>query len=88
MPYYNNHKTLFLIDGIEVYMTEMEAERYQSTHPDADVMCPTHHYNVPEEEDDLECTCLPDLPDGRVNGGRGYVCPACRKFFESLLEDE
>jgi hypothetical protein len=24
-----------------------------------------------------ECTCLPDLPDGRVNAGRGTVCPAC-----------
>ena len=24
-----------------------------------------------------ECTCLPDLPDGRVNGGRGGCCPAC-----------
>ena len=24
-----------------------------------------------------ECTCLPDLPDGRVNGGRGTVCPVC-----------
>ena len=24
-----------------------------------------------------ECSCLPDLPDGRINGGRGHVCPAC-----------
>ena len=24
-----------------------------------------------------ECTCLPDLPDGRVNGGRGGCCPVC-----------
>ena len=24
-----------------------------------------------------ECTCLPDLPDGRINGGRGTVCPVC-----------
>ncbi len=24
-----------------------------------------------------ECSCLPDLPDGRVNGGRGTVCPVC-----------
>ncbi len=23
-----------------------------------------------------ECTCLPDLPDGRINGGRGRVCDA------------
>ena len=24
-----------------------------------------------------ECSCLPDLPDGRVNGGRGTLCPVC-----------
>ena len=24
-----------------------------------------------------ECSCLPDLPDGRSNGGRGGCCPAC-----------
>jgi len=24
-----------------------------------------------------ECSCLPDLPDGRVNGGRGTVCGVC-----------
>lgn len=29
-----------------------------------------------------ECTCLPDLPDGRVNGGRGEVCPACKRWIE------
>ena len=23
-----------------------------------------------------DCSCLPDLPDGRVNGGRGRVCDA------------
>ncbi len=24
-----------------------------------------------------ECSCLPDLPDGRTNGGRGGCCPVC-----------
>jgi hypothetical protein len=24
-----------------------------------------------------ECSCLPDLPDGRVNGGRGGCCLVC-----------
>lgn len=24
-----------------------------------------------------DCTCLPDLPDGRINGGRGVPCPVC-----------
>ena len=39
---------------------------------------------VYEETDDYrrviileECSCLPDLPDGRVNGGRGGCCPVC-----------
>ena len=26
---------------------------------------------------EVECTCLPDLPDGRVNGGRGGCCLVC-----------
>jgi hypothetical protein len=24
-----------------------------------------------------ECSCLPDLPDGRSNGGRGGCCLVC-----------
>lgn len=24
-----------------------------------------------------ECTCQPDLPDGRMNAGSGELCPAC-----------
>ena len=85
MPYYNNNKTLFLIDGIEVYMTEMEAERYQSTHPDADIQRPsaTPAPGRSAADDFLDCTCLPDPPEGTAP-----LCPSCRKFFESLLEDE
>lgn len=25
-----------------------------------------------------ECECLPDLPDGRINGGRGELCSSCQ----------
>ena len=41
---------------------------------------------VYEETDDYrrviileDCTCLPDLPDGRGNGGRGGCCPDCER---------
>ena len=29
-----------------------------------------------------ECSCLPDLPDGRVNGGRGGCCSACKAEYD------
>ena len=29
-----------------------------------------------------ECYCLPDLPDGRVNGGRGGCCLVCEMAYD------
>ena len=37
-------------------------------------------------DQDEECTCLPDLPDGRINGGRGHVCPACAAEYQDSDE--
>ena len=34
-------------------------------------------FRVIQSRERDECPCLPDLPDGRINGGRGAVCPVC-----------
>ena len=42
-------------------------------------------FRVFQAEEREECTCLPDLPDGRSNGGRGGCCPVCSR---TRIEDE
>ncbi len=34
-----------------------------------------------------ECSCLPDLPDGRSNGGRGGCCLVCEAEGKSSGEE-
>ena len=50
-----------------------EADRLAAIANDADkVLLDARHDALNPQE----CTCLPDLPDGRINGGRGRVCDA------------
>ena len=36
-----------------------------------------------------ECECLPDSPEGGVNGGRGHMCFRCEAFkrIDATVED-
>jgi hypothetical protein len=91
MPYYNDALGWFWVDGVRMLLTEEQAEGYDTRGSDVVAERTPVPIPVPDKEtDDLlaECTCLPDLPDGRVNGGRGHVCASCQAYFDSLLDDD
>jgi hypothetical protein len=85
MPYYNEALNTYLINGVEVRLTEMNAEAYQKNHPDDDVQAvPDLDTPLPDEaaDDYLDCSCQPDPP-----GGTAPLCNYCVLYFEELLED-
>lgn len=83
-PYYDGKRYRYSVDGQERVMTEEEAEKYQEEHPRADVQADLKKdAPLPDgaADDYLECTCLPDPPDGNVTA---TLCNACRAYFDSL----
>lgn len=87
MPYYDGTKQRYWSDTFKrsFEMTEEEAEEFQVKYPNADLVSDTElSPPLPNAagDDYLECTCQPDPPNGTAP-----LCPACRAFFESLLED-
>ena len=72
----------------EVWMTEYKAIRKTDAGYDVKVTDEEPREVAPPDDDEYECTCLPDLPNGAVNGGRGKYCATCEKYFEDLLEEE
>ena len=63
------------VPGIEWTEVDKLAERAN----DADRELEAARYDALNPQ---ECTCLPDLPDGRVNGGRGTLCPVCTADYK------
>ena len=80
MPYYNDERIPFLLDGLRTMMTEEQAEEQEMDGrrvvPVFDVEGP-----LPDEaaDDYLEHTCGLELPDGRTFG----TCKLCE-----LVQDE
>jgi hypothetical protein len=75
-PYYTDEKYTFFVDGVEMLMTEEEAEQYQEDHPEADVQAKleVEPLTLQVDDDIIDCTC-----DGDYN-----ICSACEDFFRSI----
>lgn len=80
MTYYNDEKHEFMVDGVRTVITEEHAERLTDDGYQVEPVW-TMANAIPDGAADelLECSCTPDLPDGRCFP----LCPSCK-----LLVDE
>lgn len=80
MSYYNDSKQEFLVDGMPISITEEHAEVLEMAgHTVEPVWTLEKALSDGAADELLECSCTPDLPDGRCFP----LCPSCK-----LLVDE
>ena len=79
MTYYNNEKTEFTVDGVKTLLTEDHAEALLMNGHQVDPVW-TMDNAIPDGAADelLECSCKPDLPDGRCFP----LCPSCKLMVD------
>ena len=79
MTYYSEEKIEFIVDGQKTTITEEHAERLEMAGYQVDPVW-TVSNALPDGAADelLECSCTPDLPDGRSFP----LCPACKLLVD------
>ena len=82
MPYYDGTLNTYIIQGLEVKMTEEQAEKWHEENPGTDVRAaePDVPTPFPDEaaEDYLNCSCPPDPPNQTAT-----LCASCRAYFST-----
>ena len=79
MTYYNTEKTEFILDGVKTKLTEEHAEALLMDGHDVEPVWNMDNALSDGAADELlECSCRPDLPDGRSFP----LCPSCKQLVD------